>query len=190
MADGIRSFIAIALPQSIRHQIAEFQGELKQWNADIRWVRAESLHLTLKFLGSARPDLIEPVSRILSEITADIKPFNLTIQNVGCFPNQKNPRVIWIGIGKHSSLELIAEALNVQLEALGFSREQRPFKPHLSIGRVRSLKRIQPVLTRLFSHGFAVQSFSVDSVLLMKSDLKPEGAEYTVLHKILLQRTE
>ena len=186
MADGIRSFIAIALPQTIRHEIAEFQGELKRWNADIRWVRTESLHLTLKFLGSMKPDLIEPVSRILSGVTADIKPFNLTIQNVGCFPNQKNPRIIWIGIGKHSSLDYITEALNVHLEALGFSREQRPFKPHLTIGRVRSLRQLQPVLNQMSSHGFPARSVGVDSVLLMKSDLKPEGAEYTVLNKILL----
>lgn len=186
MADSIRSFIAIALPQTIRHQIAEFQDELKRLNADIRWVRSESLHLTIKFLGPLEPDLIGPVSRILSEVTADIKPFNLTIQNVGCFPNQKNPRVIWIGIGKQPSLDKISEALNVKLEALGFSRERRPFKPHLTIGRVKSSRHLQPVLIQLLNRGFPAQSFDVQSVLLMRSDLKPEGAVYTVLNKILL----
>ncbi|MBN1783320.1 RNA 2',3'-cyclic phosphodiesterase [bacterium] len=187
MAATIRSFIAVHLSDHVREQIAGFQSRLKTCNADIKWVRIGSLHITLKFLGDIRPDQVDPVFRAIADAASAVPPFKLAVRGTGCFPNAARPRVLWLGIHVGDTiLARLAESLNGSLSDLGFEKENRPFRPHLTLGRVRSSSRINEVVEAMMREGFESEPFDVDRVSLMQSLLKPSGALYSVLKEIKL----
>lgn len=187
MAESIRTFIAAHLSDKVREQIFAFQSDLKRWNADVKWVRPESMHITLKFLGDIFPDQIESITGIMHDVAKLENPFTIHIQGVGCFPNEKRPRVLWLGIQSETdSLVDLANGLNIKLEALGFEPEKRSFKPHLTLGRVKSLKKIENVIESMHEEGFNGTPVLIESIYLMQSYLKSSGAEYKVLKQIQL----
>ncbi len=188
--DEIRSFVAIDLPQSVRSQMESLQEEFKRKEADVRWVRPEGIHLTLKFLGDITPDEVGRIGRVLASIVPRWAPFSLQIKGLGCFPSVRNPRIIWVGIhdgaNSVSSLQRAIEkaALDEQ-----FPSEDRPFKPHLTLGRVRSLRGRDSLMASLEIHkDDEVGVFVAREVGLFRSELKPSGAVYTCLQRF--QMTE
>ena len=188
MNSTIRTFIAVPVPDSIRSQIADFQSTLRQQKADIKWVRSESIHITLKFLGDVQEDKIEEISRILQVCIEDVDSFILSITGTGAFPNLQRPRVLWIGIEQGlRQLGDLSKRINRALEDIGFESEKRPFSGHVTLGRVRSPNRLGLTIEKMMKLGFESNPFKIENVLFMKSDLKPTGAEYTVLAKIQLK---
>ena len=182
MAVTIRSFIAVHLSDHVREEISKFQSELKRLGADVKWVRPESMHITLKFLGNVTEDQVVSIREIMHSIAQPEVPFEIAIRGVGCFPNEKRPRVLWLGIQSESTaLANMANALNTALEKINFEREKRTFKPHLTLGRVKTLKNMDEVIQQMNAHGFDSEPFRIERIHLMKSQLKPTGAEYTVL---------
>jgi 2'-5' RNA ligase len=183
----IRSFIAIDIPESIRQQLDDLVTKLRQNQADVKWVKSKSIHLTLKFLGNVEEDRIPKIINIIQNVVEDFKPFTISIEGTGTFPNDRRPRVLWIGVQKGSkTLVPLVSDLNSKLTALGFEREKRSYSPHLTLGRVRSPKGIDIVVDKLHSTAFQESDFLCEDILLMKSDLRPEGAVHTVLEKIKL----
>ncbi len=179
----IRTFLAIDLPEEIKIQIENIQNRLKTALRGIRWTRPEGIHLTLKFFGNISENQIYNISGIVEKDTVSIRPFTLNISTLGIFPNSKRPRVLWLGIG--GSVEIL---LNLQkeierdLESIGFKRENRTFKAHLTLGRVKSpkdAKGLSEIIEneRVYDTG----SFCAGGVTLLKSDLTPQGAIYTKL---------
>lgn len=182
----IRSFIAIAVPAEVQQRLVELQAKLKAHGGRVRWPRPENIHLTLKFLGDTDEHLVDEIAGRLRQATASLSPFRLQIGGVGTFPNLKAPRVIWVGATSESDhLALLVRHIEEQMSALGFSKERRPFSAHLTLGRVKDLHGIQPIIAGLREfERFEGGAFLVDTIFLIKSELHPSGSIYTPLKKI------
>lgn len=161
---------------------------LRASQADVKWVRPEGLHITLKFLGDVDSGGIKDIGKAISAVAEQEKPLALRLQGFGAFPNLRSPRVLWVGMeGDTERLTLLAARIDRGTGALGFPPEDRPFRPHLTIGRVRSVKGLSSVVETIQRNMPAFDPFSAGEIRIMKSDLKPAGAEYTVLQSIQLQ---
>ena len=180
---SIRSFVAIELSPDTKAQIEEIQNELKTSTADVRWVRSEGMHLTLKFLGGIQEEKIPEIADVLKQCSDEAGRFNLTIHSLGAFPNETNPKVIWIGVEDDSGrLRTVQQSIEKGLAAIGFKEEKRSFTPHLTLGRLKSPKGRRAVGQRLEASRECDCGISgVKEICLFKSDLKPSGAVYTKL---------
>jgi 2'-5' RNA ligase len=153
----------------------------------IRWVRPESLHLTLKFLGEIPQERLADINQAVERGAAGISPFTFVLAELGGFPNLRRPRVLWLGVLRGQELlKKLQGQVEDRLAECGFPKEKRQFSPHLTIGRVKSLRGIQPLLERLPSISFQSEEISVASVKVMRSQLKSSGAEYSELKVISL----
>lgn len=184
----IRSFIAIDLPEETRKALAAVQEQLKQSRARVRWVRTNSIHLTLRFLGNIHPAQVEDIALAVAQEVRDEPPITLGAAGLGAFPSRKKPRVIWIGMeGEVQRLSRIQARVENALEPLGFVREKRVFQPHLTIGRVKDRRRLQVLIDAMATLDMEpFNSFDADEIILYKSDLRPTGAIYTKLHRMPL----
>jgi len=182
-----RAFIAIDLPLQIQESIEKQTARLYQSLGDdlVRWVPTKNIHLTLKFLGDVAASHVEFIKQNLAQIADSQAPFDLQIGGIGSFPTSKRPRVLWIGIHAPAALASLQRNIEAGATRLGYEKEERPFSPHLTLGRVRqavdskSLQKISETVaqTQLGNIGTA----RVDSVHLYKSDLNSNGSVYTKL---------
>lgn len=183
MSETIRTFIAVELPEKIISSISRVQENVRSYGFKIRWVRPENIHITLKFLGNVKKADIEKVGEAIFESVKEYSAITLRAKGIGTFPGIKRPRVIWVGIsGQLDLLVGLHKTLDEKLEAIGFPRENRSFKGHLTLGRVKAKidpKRFGDALDELA--GFESESFVADRIILFKSELKPTGAVYTKL---------
>jgi len=183
----LRLFIAIDLPEYIKKEIGELLDILKKYDADIKWLPPENIHLTLKFLGATPESLVARIREALLPLVSSYEPFYITIQSTGVFPSKKYPRIIWIGIVDSDILKELRDRIEIAMSLLGFLREDKKFHPHLTLGRVRTQRGMISLMGELdLFHDKQFGSFRVDQVKLMKSELKQKGAEYTCLHTIPL----
>jgi 2'-5' RNA ligase len=188
MSNSIRAFIAIDMPDDVTAALNGLQQELKSMRLTVRWVRPENIHLTLKFLGDIKPADIETIAGAMADAVEDWPPFMLTLSGIGFFPGVNRPRVIWVGLGGETRhLTDLQSYLADRLAAVGFPREKRSYQAHLTLGRIRQAKRsdqFKPVLQQ-FSD-WSDEEFTADRISLLRSDLKPSGAVYTVLKQVKL----
>jgi 2'-5' RNA ligase len=184
----IRSFLAIELPKPILRKIEEVQGDLRSTRADVRWVNPEKIHLTLKFFGNIEESRIEPIFKSIEEPIRNTLPFSLEVRGVGAFPHLRNPRVIWMGLVEgREVLVSFQKQIETQLEKIGFQPEDRPFHPHLTLGRMKSSRGKEELVGGMERHKEEeFGDFQVERVILFKSDLKPSGPIYTLLKEIKL----
>jgi 2'-5' RNA ligase len=185
--ETIRSFIALELRPEIQKELERIQGELKKAGADVKWVNPEGIHLTLKFLGNVSLDLIEEIKKIIEQLAKKHHCFELKISGISAFPKIEYPRVIWVGIeqGFDQSAQLARE-LEEGLVGLGFLPEKRPFKPHLTLGRVRSSRNRIQLKELLQSTTSLPKTMQVEKLILFKSTLTSQGAIYQPLHEAKL----
>ena len=189
-----RLFIAIPLPDEVRQALAAIQRQLQQAGpVPVRWVKPEQMHLTLQFLGNVPSTQVEALTVALSRSLAPCPQCRLKVVGVGAFPNVRRPRVIWAGIeGQNKRLVDLQAAVVTATQPLGFEPEARPFKAHLTLGRIdkRAASRDYKVLGERISQAQGeigqVATFAVDQVALMHSQLKPSGPIYTTLHRVTL----
>ncbi len=186
----IRSFIAIEIPDFIRSQIAGLQDEMRRFHAHVSWVNSRNIHVTLKFLGDIQESLVPQIGDVLGEISSRARPFEITIENLGFFPNARRPRVLWVGVTDPQQLERLFREIEDGLSRLGFAREKRGFTPHLTIGRVRNPGRIREVVGQMQTLSFQPGSFEAEAVSLIKSTLKPTGAVYESLGRFEFGRVK
>jgi 2'-5' RNA ligase len=186
MAELIRTFIAIEIPDGIKAAMAEVQGALRKTGADVGWTRPEGVHLTLKFLGPVEAQLIPKLSAAVEAITKGEAPLTVDVKGTGVFPNARAPRVVWLGLGGDiDALAELARKVDAACEGLGFKPEGRPFKPHLTLGRIKSTKGSKALMDALKSfENVELGGFKAESISIMKSELKPSGAVYTQLQEI------
>lgn len=180
----IRAFIAIDLPGNVVDQLAEL-GRALGANLDshaVRWVRPEAIHLTLRFLGNVQIDKLDDISRGIDQVASQTSPFSLTLDKLGCFPNPRRPRVIWIGLaGDIEQLETLQNSVEVMLSPMGWELEKRGFHPHLTLGRVKDSRKV--IEARLpWGEVLARGRIPVEEMHLIQSQLNPGGAVYTRLH--------
>ncbi len=184
----LRSFLAIELPTAILSRIGEVQRDLKSSKADVRWVSLENIHLTLKFFGNIEESQIEAIVSSIERFVHTIAPISIAVRGMGAFPGLKNPRVIWIGLHDEKKfLVSFQNRMEQELQKAGFQPEDRPFHPHLTLGRMRSNRGKDDLvkeMERYREEEFG--SFQADRVVLFKSDLTPKGAIYTALREVRL----
>lgn len=132
--EGIRSFIAIEIPASLRHLLENLQIDFKKAEVDVRWVRPEGIHLTLKFLGNIENSDVEKISQTLQSIATTWNPFELNFHGMGCFPGPRAPRVIWVGLNQGAEcVRSLQHTLEENLAKEGFPREERSFTPPIGV---------------------------------------------------------
>lgn len=179
----MRTFIALELSNEVREELSRLQEELKKVDADIKWAKAENIHLTLKFLGNVEEAKIEEIKKLLDNISSREKPFETSLFKLGAFPNLNYPRVIWVGIDKGcSEIEKIAGLVETELEKINFSREKRPFSAHLTLGRVKSGKNKAELKEKISSLQVQPKSCTINNITLFQSTLTPKGPIYTPLY--------
>lgn len=197
MAEQIRTFIAVELEPAQRQALRDIQETLKQERASryVRWVAPESIHLTCKFLGAVDAQRMGELQTALVDACSGIPPFKLKIKGVGAFPNVRRPRVVWAGLeGDTAVATQLAERIQDACAKLGFPREERPFSPHLTLGRIKRevSSADQQFVGEMVSQAQVGElgEISARQVSIMKSDLKPSGAIYTQLYAVELLKDE
>ncbi len=185
----VRTFVAVLIADEIRRNIAEVQEPLKKLAPDVKWVAPDNFHVTLKFLGNVREDDLQGVYDAAEEASGAFPPFDLSFAGLGAFPNPRRARVVWVGIDKgRDQLVELASAMDSKLAKLGFPKEEREFKSHITIGRVkepsRSLERLASGIEDVDASDLGSQR--VTSIAVMKSELRPGGPIYSPLKVIAL----
>jgi len=180
----IRSFLAFELPVQIKKTVVRVSGEFRHSGLDARFVKAENIHLTVVFLGHVKTEEIEGIEEEVRNICTGYGSFDIALKGVGCFPNRRRPRVLWLGLdGDIERMSHFRDDLQIALKAFGTKEEKRPFRPHLTLGRFRSTRKIGSRLEEILFNYAALESpvESLNELYLFKSDLKPGGAVYTKL---------
>ena len=185
----MRLFIAIELPEEVKQGIARVQDQLKRSGASAGWTRPEGIHLTLKFLGEVSDEKVQEIMAALAYAAQGTGTLNLSVEGAGAFPQMKNPRVLWVGVGGDVvRLGILQAAVEDALGKIGFEREARKFSPHLTLARIRFPKPLdnwQQVIEGI--KDVKLSGFEVCRLSLMKSELKREGAVYTEIGSIELK---
>jgi 2'-5' RNA ligase len=185
--EQIRSFIAIELPEEAKKGLARLRKGLERdEHKFVKWVDPEGIHLTLKFLGDIPSRRVMEITEAMKKAVQGISPFSLEISGLGAFPNLKQVRVLWVGVGGElDRLSTLQQNVDSGLAALGFAKEERPFVPHLTLARIREGTRApekkgfgELVGSAVFKDKYPVE---VQAIKLMRSQLTPAGAVYTCL---------
>ena len=196
----IRAFVAVELTDELRSAIALVQTQVKAKlarelrrtapDARLQWVRPEAIHLTLKFLGDIGEAQVEDIAQALAALVGLQARFSMEVAGLGVFPDLRAPRVLWIGLSGAGPLVSLAQSVDQALAGLDFPPETRPFNPHLTLARIKERgwevgKAL--AITGLLAKGSPVGTLSVQTVSLMRSELKPSGAVYTRLREVSLR---
>ncbi|MBW1668964.1 MAG: RNA 2',3'-cyclic phosphodiesterase [Deltaproteobacteria bacterium] len=180
----IRSFLAFELPPDIKSVVERTSSELSRSDLDVRWVKPGNIHLTIIFLGNIKEEAVEEVGARAKKVCKEFAPFAISLEGMGCFPNNRSPRVLWLGLeGDLEKMSRFRDSLQAELKPLGVKQEKRPFKPHLTLGRFRKVKKANSTLEKLLSDYSDLKSpvCSLNELVLFRSDLRPGGAVYTKL---------
>ena len=184
----MRVFIAIEISDCIRKVLEGLQHDWQHRGGGISWTRPENIHLTLRFLGEIDEVTLGRVVESCRVGLPPIAPFSLRLGGVGFFPNARRPRVIHVGLsGEVAMVERLQREIEDVLESIGIAREGRLFRPHLTLGRVRSGVRREGLATVLGSESLPAVEFEVRDFVVMRSELRPAGSLYTPLATISLQ---
>lgn len=183
----VRAFIAIDLPPSLQASIEQNVSRLRlSLGSDaIRWVPAGNMHLTLKFLGNVPAPHLDFLKHMLTRVAGGFPPFDLTIGGLGSFPNSKRIRVLWAGIHSGNELTDLQRGIDAGAADLGYEKDERPFSPHLTLGRVRQGlddRTLQSIRNAAASFQLGrIGTARVESVHIYQSDLHADGSTYTKL---------
>lgn len=195
MIDGgrrlLRSFIAFKPPEVICRHIGQVQAQLRSAGVGARWVKPSNIHLTLKFLRETEPERAEDIRAAMHTATVGQRPLELGLGTLGGFPHLGRPRVLWQAVTQETDrLRAIQQRLEIALARFGFQPERRPYRAHLTIGRIRDPKRWRPKSAATVEN-FAVEAqppFTLDTLIWYQSRLLPGGAQYTALASMRLGR--
>jgi 2'-5' RNA ligase len=180
----MRVFIAVEIPDEVRKALGDVQRALRPLTNSARWVVPESIHITLKFLGEVQDKRVEDIDAGLTGLSW--KPFVVSVRGVGFFPGTRSPRVFWAGM-EAPTMQGLAEQLDTRLERLGFEKEKRAFRPHITLARAKDTRIDSSLVSAAGKYEeYDFGAFAVDRVFLFKSTLKPSGAVYEKLKEYVL----
>lgn len=191
MADPetVRAFFAIELNDAVREELAAVVDRLRGAKARASWTRPENLHVTMRFLGDVEPATLAALGERLARTLSELPPCTLHAREIGAFPNARKPRVIWCGLdGEIGALTELYAAIEAACVEAGLDAETRPFRPHITLGRVRdpgTADRLVQVMRRLKTLDGG--ELPVTAVTLFRSDLRKSGPEYRRIRRFELQ---
>ncbi len=187
----IRSFIAVDPPPEVLDKIADMIESLEKQTRGMRWVNPDGIHLTLRFLGEVDEEVFPEIESRLKQLALGEGPISLTASGLGFFPDPARPRIVWVGLGGETDrLESLGKKVNEAFRDLPVHPEEaREFKPHITVARIADHHRASGI-ARILEKGKGAQfgSFSVNTLILYKSNLTPDGARYTKLKEFKLGR--
>lgn len=183
----MRLFVALEIPAAIRENLSTFIAELRELSTQSgdrrpRWVRAENLHVTLKFLGEAAPETLEGIREALASVRSS-SPVEIDARGLGFFPSEKRPKVFWAGLAASANLAALAADVDRAMATQGIPPETREFSPHLTLARFEPPgigETLRAAIQKHEQHDFG--SFRTAEFRLIESRLRRSGAEYTTLH--------
>lgn len=181
----MRLFIGIAVPENLKQKILLSQQRLASL-ADIRLVEPENLHFSLKFLGEVDEDRVKEIREVLASVEQKFSAFTLAIAGIGAFPSAGSARVVWAGcFSGAKELEALAGFIDSELAKAGFLAEQKPFRAHLTLGRI-GLAEKNPKLQKFISENKEKEfgSFKVSKISLIQSKLSPHGPTYAEIFSV------
>ncbi|MHB8781976.1 MAG: RNA 2',3'-cyclic phosphodiesterase [Desulfobacteria bacterium] len=187
----MRAFLGVGLPADVREAIASAIAPVRGLHAPVAWTEPRNLHITLNFLGDISPERVALVERSMRVVASGIEPFSLTPEGGGAFPGTRNPRILWVGFLE--PLELVRQLqqnMENALSGAGFPREDRPYHPHITVGRTRGA--LPPAWGERFVRALSGKRFDavpVSSFTLYESRLGPGGAVYTPVCDFRLDRS-
>ena len=186
---NIRAFLAIDPPEDILQAMSRLQEKLKrEIGGRISWTKPQGQHLTLKFFGDISTEDVKNICSAVQNRVASGQSLNLKIEKLGVFPDARRPRVIWCGVyGDAEKLSILQKQLDSDFAGIGFPMEDRPFRAHLTLGRIKDshgLTGISEALTK--NSAFAAGEFNCTELILFQSKLSPQGATYTKLAEFAL----
>lgn len=184
-----RIFVAVALAPALLAAVSGMRARLAEAESTLRWVPPENLHFTLKFLGGITPPQLAGVVAAAREVAARTQRFSIMLAGLGAFPSARRPRVVWVGVSSGADhLVALAEHLDVVLRPAHASREDRPFRPHLTIARVRDAAPVRDLskeIDALRELEWGCQT--VGAICVMESHLRPSGAIYQPVEEVWLR---
>lgn len=174
---SLRTFIAVEMSHEVRARAQQLVGRLQETGAKVTWVKPEAMHLTLKFLGEVELIDIPAVCEAVTGAVGDLPPFEIDVQGAGAFPSAGRPRTIWLGVGRgEAELVELHTAVERALAGLGYRQENRRFRPHLTLGRVRGDRDLAALGRLVTQHAdFVGGVSSIDDVVVFSSELEPGG---------------
>jgi 2'-5' RNA ligase len=187
VSESKRVFVALELPDELRQRMGELPELIGTPDAKVRWVDANNIHLTLLFAGEAGEAQVEALRDAVRTAGASFNAMRIKVGELGAFPQRRNPRVIWVGVGENETLRRLQEAVAEKGRLAGLPVERREFSPHLTLGRVKFVGRHSPLLGRLQSVKVESFVYVFDKLTLFESTLTPEGPEYHVLESVRLE---
>jgi RNA 2',3'-cyclic 3'-phosphodiesterase len=182
-----RIFIAVKIDpgDALLNMISDFRNTCR--DEKIRWTESENFHITLAFLGDTAEEKIKVVGKMLKRVCKGSGAFDMVIKGAGVFKNIKDPRVIWTGIEPSEKLNQLHESIKTGLKEAGISLEERNFRPHLTLGRIKSIQDSDSLKTLIAGYSnLELQRQSVNEVILFESILSNIGPVYKPLEKIAL----
>lgn len=186
----IRSFLAFELHPEARHIIEGVSDYLRGSSINGKWVKPENVHLTVVFLGNIETTMIDAMKDEVKKVTDKTEPFSVCLKGIGCFPDIKRPRVLWIGLdGDIKRMSNLRKNLMKRLKPFGIKEEKRAFRPHLTLGRFKRFNQsLKNQLMEVFERYRDISSrdFVLKELTLFRSELKPDGAHYTRLYSFPL----
>ncbi len=190
MDEPIRTFIAIPLTSETQKSLERIQKDIVTYQTYVKWVEPHNIHLTLKFTGEITPQKLKSIAAILPSLFQNSSPFEIAITHLGAFPNEQRPQVIWAGITQNA--ELITQ-LAVQIEnglsPLRIPKDDKEFSPHITLGRVRSLKNIENFPSTIKTYQkFLPITQTIDTISLFKSTLTAQGPVYEQLAEVKFKK--
>ncbi|RPH95130.1 RNA 2',3'-cyclic phosphodiesterase [candidate division KSB1 bacterium] len=177
----MRLFIAIDLPEDWKRLLAQPETSIGWLGRGVKWVDPHSTHLTLKFLGEVEEKMLPDIQAGMATACREVESFSMQLKGTGVFPNAKMPRVYWVGIDAPPNLMTLQARIEQEMETLGFEKEERAFKPHLTLARIKDPAGKQRMTEALLSYKIESGAVTVRETLLMRSHLSSEGARYEAM---------
>ncbi|HIB53072.1 MAG TPA: RNA 2',3'-cyclic phosphodiesterase [Candidatus Marinimicrobia bacterium] len=178
----LRTFISVTVPNEIIPLRDMLKTTVKHQKKNLRWVITGQIHLTLKFLGFAPPDVIDELNSIIAKVISRYTKIDLTVTGTGCFPVPTRPRVLWLGMtGQTATLTSLVSDLNTALEPLGFPAEEQKVVPHITLARIKYPPKHTPDISAFLQTTYDPILMTVSRVQFTRSELFPDGPVYSIL---------
>jgi len=186
----LRVFIAVDLNEDQKDELCSMQKELKKEFNSVKWVEPANLHVTLKFIGEAEEEELDLFSSLVKKAVKGFTPFEVSLKKLGFFPHPGKPRIIWVGVDQGGEeLKSIWKEVEINFQEKGYPFSDKPFNPHVTIGRIRRVQKklpVQKIINEYRDISLSTKA-TVNNVTIYRSDLRSHGAVYTPLDKINLE---